>query len=179
MLTEAELIIQPYSSKDGKSLLDVLIGELKSGRWVRFQAAVAFLRSSGNFRNLLEAMHIFVAEGGTIEITFGADIFAGNTRGTDYEAVKLLLSEFKKEPRVKFYLYHERGRTFHPKVYLFANEQASNALLIVGSSNWSDGGLVNNIEANVLLKLQLDKEDHRQCYQLISEYFSAYWTEVG
>jgi HKD family nuclease len=61
---------------------------------------------------------------------------------------------------------------------LFSNEQEGNALLIVGSSNWSDGGLVNNIEANVLLKLELDKEDHKQCYQMISEYFATYWTEV-
>jgi hypothetical protein len=95
MLTEAELIIHPYSSKDGKSLLDILVNELRSKKWIRFQAAVAFLKRSGNFRNLLEAMHTFIAEGGTIEITFGADTFAGNTRGTDYEAVKLLLSEFE------------------------------------------------------------------------------------
>lgn len=178
MLTEAELIIHPYSSKDGKSLLDILVNELRSKKWIRFQAAVAFLKRSGNFRNLLEAMHTFIAEGGTIEITFGADTFAGNTRGTDYEAVKLLLSEFEEEPKVKFYLYHEKRRTFHPKLYLFSNEQDNNALLIVGSSNWSDGGLVNNIEANVLLKLELDKEDHKQCYQMISEYFATYWTEV-
>jgi HKD family nuclease len=55
------------------------------------------------------------------------------------------------------FLYHDkkRSRTFHPKIYLFSNVPNNNALLIIGSSNWSAGGFHDNIEANVIIELDL------------------------
>ncbi|MFW9973207.1 MAG: hypothetical protein ACFFDF_23690, partial [Candidatus Odinarchaeota archaeon] len=43
------------------------------------------------------------------------------------------------------------------KLYLFSNEEKSRALLILGSSNWSKGGLVTNVEANILVNFDLEK----------------------
>lgn len=178
MLAEIELIIQPYSSQAGNSVLDILISQLNSNEWTRFLAAVAFLRRSGNFLKLIDAMEQFMNNGGEISITAGADTFGGNARGTDFEAVHFLLTKFDQEPKFALHLYHEQARTFHPKLYLFSNEHANRAFLIIGSSNWSYGGLFDNIEANVTIKLNLDNEQHKQIYQTILEHFQNYWTEI-
>lgn len=178
MFTETELVILPYDSQDGKSLLEILVNEFLSQKWISFQAAVAFLRASGNFSQLLEAMQTFLRNSGTIEITAGADTFSHTARGSDYDAIALLLSKFVSEPNFKLYLYHEKIRTFHPKLYLFSNEKIEQALLIIGSSNWSYGGLVDNIEVNALIKLNLGDDEHRQNYQKIKYYFATYWAEA-
>ena len=53
-----------------------------------------------------------------------------------------------------------RSIIFHPKIY-FARS-ATEARLVIGSANLTYGGLVSNIEASVLLFLDLENEKHRQ-----------------
>lgn len=154
-----------------------LINEFKSGHWTQFQAAVAFARQSGNYVELIEAMRQFAKEGGTIDLTFGADTFPSGARGSQYDAIDTLLSELGHSPRVRIHLYHETTRTFHPKVYLFANTGQGRALLIVGSSNWSAGGFHENVEANVAVRLDLHNAQHRQCYEDLVRHFSDYWQD--
>lgn len=43
-------------------------------------------------------------------------------KGSDFDAIKALLDDFGHLPTVRVYLYHEKSRTFHPKVYLFDAE---------------------------------------------------------
>jgi hypothetical protein len=86
-----ELLILPYASAAGRSLLQVLIEELRQGTWSRFQAAVAFAKASGNFPDLLDALRAFAEAGGRVELTFGADIFSGESRGSDLEAIEELV----------------------------------------------------------------------------------------
>ena len=157
MLTRTELIILPYSGADGRTILHLLIRELTNDRWTRFQSAVAFAKRSGNYRELLESMSTFLNKGGTIEMTFGADVFGSDVRGSELEAIETLLNEFKDHANARMFLYHDkkRSRTFHPKIYLFSNVPNNNALLIIGSSNWSAGGFHDNIEANVIIELDL------------------------
>lgn len=51
-----------------------------------------------------------------------------------------------------------RHRIFHPKVYLSIGD--TEARLAVGSANLTTGGLSQNIEASVLLQLDLEDADH-------------------
>lgn len=177
MLAETEIILIPYSNQAEKSILHILINELSNGRWTRFQAAVAFARQSGNYDDLLDSLVRFAKARCSIQITFGADSFGAETRGSDYDAIFRLLTLFKGNPNVRFYLYHEKGRTFHPKLYLFSNEEKHEALLIIGSSNWSEGGFLRNIEANVSIKLDLTQASHQECYQSLQTAFLKYWQE--
>jgi len=173
-----ELLVLPYASAAGRSLLHVLIEELRRGTWSRFQAAVAFAKASGNFPDLVDALHAFAEAGGRVELTFGADTFSGETKGSDLEAVEELVESLDGLPSAAVHLYHEKGRTFHPKVYLFSNEVEQTALLIVGSSNWSEGGLVTNVEANVLIRLDLTDAAHRKVFDDAQRCFTEYWKEL-
>jgi len=177
MLAEIEVLILPYSAIDGNSLLNMLISEFNNEEWTDFKAAIAFCKQTGTIQELLDAMQTFSDRGGEIEITFGADTFGGETKGSDYEAIETILAKFNENPNVNIYLYHEKARTFHPKIYLFSNKERHQALLIVGSSNWSMGGFINNIEVDVVVKLNLNVADHLACYNKIVKHIEDYWQE--
>ncbi len=176
-MSEIELLVLPYDSATGQSLLHRLISEIESGNWKRFRAAVAFAKSSGNYDELLSALLRFARNGGPVEMTFGADVFGGDVRGSDFDAVRRLLIKLGDLPTVRIHLYHEAGRTFHPKVYLFDAEAEGRALAVIGSSNWSYGGLVDNVEVNVLLRLDLSAQEQLVIYERLSECFATYWKE--
>ena len=174
---EIEVIVLPYDSAEGASMLARLIAELNSGNWTRFRAAVAFARSSGNDVDLIDALQNFASGGGVVSLTFGADTFAGNAKGSDFDAISEILNVLEPES-ANVYLYHEQGRTFHPKVYLFDNSDTQQGLLIVGSSNWGEGGLVTNIEANIAVHLDLSKSSHEHIYDRVVECFDDFWSET-
>ena len=176
MEAKVEILLLPYDSAHGASLLARLSSELESGAWQRFRAAVAFARSSGNDERLLSALKGFADGGGEIGVTFGADTFAGDAKGSDYEAIYQLLTSLESTT-AKIHLYHEPGRTFHPKVYLFDNDTNQKALLIVGSSNWGEAGLVANVEANIAVHLDLSVEAHGETYNRVVKCFEQYWSE--
>ena len=176
MKTNVELIFLPYEEERQATMVDVLIRELKDAKWTSFTAAVAFARSSGNAAELLNALAAFAKRGGAIEMTFGANTFAEGD-GSDYEAIEALLKELSDCPNVKLYLYNEPTRTFHPKLYLFAN--ANEAALIIGSSNWTQGGLQRNVEVNVVLRLDLKDAEQMATYEKTREIYQTYWKEVS
>ena len=178
MINETEVLLLPYDSVNGDSLMARLVSELQCGKWTRFRAAVAFARVSGNDQRLIGALKEFGSRGGEIQLTFGADTFAGNAKGSDFEAIHELVTSLDNIASAQINLYHETSRTFHPKIYFFDHEQTRRALLIVGSSNWGNGGLVNNIEANVLVHLDLSVESHLAVYERVSECFTTHWSDT-
>lgn len=171
----AEFLILPYAAAHGNSLLERLARELDDEKWDCFWGAVAFANESGNDRRLMEALTGFVARGGEVSLTFGADVFGEGNYGTQLTAVRTLLTALAAHESGNVFLYHERGRTFHPKIYLFSG--GDEALVIIGSSNWTRGGLAENVEANVLVKLNLAHADQRTAFEGLVETFRSYWTE--
>jgi HKD family nuclease len=171
-VAQAELIVLPYDSGSGRSLTHRLIAEFARPEWDKCRAAVAFINSSGNTQELLDATANFARRGKSIRITFGADTLGGE-QGSEYLAVQDFLSALSQWPNVEAYLYHEPGRIFHPKVYFFENDR--HALLIVGSSNWSHGGLFANIEANVALRLDLNDPADAAIRRKICDHFDTHW----
>ncbi len=178
MKTETEIIVLPYDAADGKSLVHRLISELEGGTWERFRAAIAFAKSSGNYKELLAALTSFAQAGNHIGLTFGADTFGKNTKGSDLDAFETLINELSEFPSVRLHLYHEKNRTFHPKIYLFDSKEKVRALLIIGSSNWSHGGMVSNVEADVVIHLDLSDKEHLATYEKMSSCFVDYWSEA-
>jgi Predicted HKD family nuclease len=175
MRADVDLIFLPYDDRSQKTLADVLVKELREGDWTEFRAAVAFARQTGNFEELQAALQKFCDNGGTIRLTFGANIFE-HTEGSDYDAIATLLKALENYPNAQIYLFQDPNRTFHPKVYVFNNVGA--ALLIIGSSNWSDGGFINNVEVNPVIRLNLDNKPEADLFARVIEIFEKYWTEA-
>lgn len=176
MRVDAELSVLPYTAPDTGHHLDRLIDELESGRWTEFRVAVAFASRSGNFPDLLDALASFAEAGNTVSLTFYARRYSDQNYASHYEAVEALVDALDGAPSSSVHLYVQRNVTFHPKVYLFANEEA--ALLFVGSSNWGHNAWTQNVEANVELSLDLTDEESRNTYERLIGYFNRYWTEL-
>jgi HKD family nuclease len=73
--------------------------------------------------------------------------------GTDFFLTELeLLRRLEKRPSTKCRIFHTvgKGRVFHPKLYVL--DKGESRVVYVGSSNFTKGGLANNIEANVRLE---------------------------
>ncbi len=136
-----ELFAQPYGSAVG----DRLISELESGEWDEFRCAVAFAKLSG-VAYLDGPLRAFASRRGRASISVGVD-----HDGTSFEAVSQLLGAVRPGGTV-FVAKHlgAPGATFHPKLFLFSRRdrrgRVTQALLISGSTNLTEGGLFTNYE---------------------------------
>jgi HKD family nuclease len=170
-----EFLVLPYDSlRRTGSLVARLTSELRSTRWDTFEAAVAFAKESGNYAPLLNALVSFVQRGGAAYLTFGADSFQGK-KGSDFAAIEGLLERLDGLPGAHIFLFRDGNRTFHPKVYLFSNRERRRALLVVGSSNWSTGGLCTNVEANLVVTLDLSSGPARRLHSRVRRILARYW----
>lgn len=124
-----------------------------------FRASVAYAKASGLLR-LAPALQAFLRRGGQIEIAVGIDDGI-----TSIEALELILKYSSKA-----YVFHNPVATFHPKLYLFErlNEQA---IVFIGSSNLTAGGLFTNYEANVAIELNLKDSKDTASYSEASAIF--------
>ncbi len=96
---------------------------------------------------LSDRLQNFLQHGGQISIIVGIDL-----HNTTREGLQALL-ELERHGQSETFVYHnEAGSIFHPKLYLFRNEEE--ARLIVGSNNITESGLYVNVEAG----LQVDTE---------------------
>lgn len=96
-------------------------------------------------------------------------VFAGvRNEITSAQALKRLL-----EIGVSLYAVDTGSRTllFHPKLYHVRRGKAAH--LSVGSANLTLGGLNNNVEAGVLLELDLDDEDDAALVEELEELFDG------
>lgn len=174
MRADADIIVLPYAAREGDHFLDRLIAELESERWTQFRAAVAFASRTGNVPDLLDALRSFAQNGRTVSITFYARRYSENNYATDLEAVQGVVDALDGSPDASVHLYVQRDITFHPKIYLFANDDE--ALVFIGSSNWNENAWTRNVEANVALSLDLDDDECRDAYDELIGYFKRFWT---
>jgi len=125
--------------------------------------AVSFIMQSG--LNLIEnALLEALAKGCTIRI-----LTTGYLDVTEPEALRRLLN---LAPALQMKMYDARGRSFHPKTWLFKLANGRE-LAVVGSSNLSRSALLTGVEWNYKV---LDS-DHgwpmQQAWQMFDEYFDS------
>lgn len=114
--------------------------------WDNLDIAVAWVRASG-MAYLSDRLANFLTHGGQLSVIVGIDI-----QNTTREGLQALL-DLEQYGRCETFVYHnEAGSIFHPKLYLFRNEEE--ARLIVGSNNITQSGLYVNVEAG----LQVDTD---------------------
>ena len=136
---------------------------LRSGKYSDFKGTVAYSRNSGIGR-IYNELTEFAEHGGKTSVIAGID-----QNNTSYQAL-INLKTFAKD---NLFIHHDKNFniTFHPKVYMFGNEQIEK--VIVGSSNLTAGGFYLNYEANV--GITLDNSKNSKNFQ---KQISDYWNNL-
>jgi HKD family nuclease len=116
---------------------NMLIDSLNDPAFTSFNAFVAFV-STGGLKNILDQLTTFIEREGRIRLYIGVDLNA-----TSKEALEKLL-----EMGIETYvIYSPNNIIYHPKIYTFEGDAELRA--IVGSTNLTESGLFQNIEAAV------------------------------
>lgn len=120
-----------------------LIEAMKEADTIYF--VVAFIQKSGA-QMITSHLKRASERGAEIKILVGDYLYITNP-----EALHQLLSEL---PEAEIRLFESKGRSFHPKAYLFRYETACQTF--IGSSNLSKSALTTGIEWNVHTELRVD-----------------------
>lgn len=156
---EIKLLPQGYNLESHSSVAEVLINAFNDTRYTSFRCLVAFASYGG-----ITAFtpHIQHNKNRFTELKF---IIGIDQQGTSKEALEEILSW-----NINSYVYHSKSpNIFHPKIYIF--EGVEDFLVIVGSNNFTESGLVKNIECSVLITHHKLNSDDRGILSEIEEHF--------
>lgn len=163
LLRRGETLEFLYQPQEANRIGDVIKANLL-GNWTRFRAAVAFVKKSGT-KHIAKELHEFSKQG-TIQIIAGIDHL-----GTSKEGLEQILDAIS--PKDELLVLHNRlAMTFHPKIYLFANEDV--AEIIVGSGNLTQGGLFTNYEAAFCVRLDLTQPSDKKILNSVDVVFDSW-----
>lgn len=117
--------------------MDERIAELlESGKYSSLRVLVAFAKGTG-VGLISPALEKFILAGGAVEVIVGLDM-----DGTSPDALESLLGL-----GATVFVFGVKGdRTFHPKVMIFDTDPPDEFAVVVGSNNWTPGGLDSNFE---------------------------------
>jgi HKD family nuclease len=148
--------------------LNKLLALKGKGKFDTFYMIVAYVRTSG-VAHLEKSIEQFRTAGGCVKAIVGID--QGNT---SVQGLRLLLPLCDE-----LYVYHnsqsEPKYTFHPKLYAFKNKDR--AIVFVGSSNLTEGGLYTNYEINCCAECNLKDKTQIKFFQTIKRIFKTYSTD--
>ncbi|MFZ5822522.1 MAG: phospholipase D-like domain-containing protein [Chloroflexota bacterium] len=136
-----------------------LVSSIKAANDVRI--AVAFVSSDGLLQ-IMPSVQTALAAGAYVEFLVGMDV-----RATDPSAIKKLYDLTHETSQVSLLCFASRSASaiYHPKMYLMRDDHTATA--IIGSSNLTRRGLTSNIEANVVIRDNVQAE-------IVSEIYSTY-----
>jgi len=138
-----------------------IIDSLESENYNSFNAFVAFV-STGGLKNIIDEMLAFKEAGGEVKLYLGV-----NLNATSKEALEKLL-----ENEIESYVvYSPNNIIYHPKIYAFEGGETTRA--IIGSSNLTESGLFQNIEASVCVDFESDDENGNEFLADIYDHFNA------
>jgi HKD family nuclease len=120
---------------------------------------VAFLRKTG-LSQILKFLKKAKAENKNITFFVGID-----QKVTSKQALEKLL-----ELNIPCYIYNTENYIYHPKIYLFEGKDKNR--IIIGSSNFTNNGLFNNVEASVLLDFTSQDKSGMKVLNQLKNYFN-------
>ncbi len=141
------------------NLLNLMISKLNDDSYFHFYAMSAF--SGLSLLNRLEN-HIISAKE---HITEWHIIVGIDHKGTTKEALDKYL---KLDIDTKIY-YTTSAEIYHPKMYIFEN--AKELLLIIGSSNLTLSGFINNVETNLVIEFSKENEKELDIINSLKTFF--------
>jgi len=152
-----EILNQPKPARLGDRLKALL-----NQRFDTFYLVVAYVRSSG-VAHLQSSLERFRASGGRVKAVVGVD------QNTSVQGLRLLLPLCDE-----VFVFHNRNAesTFHPKIYAF--ERKDRAVVFVGSSNLTGGGLYTNYETNCYFEYDLAIPHESDSFSRFKQMFESY-----
>ena len=148
--------------QEGESIGSILINGFQDIEFNSFLAFVAFVGVAG-ISQLRE--HILTSK--THIITW--KVFIGiDQKATSKEALQALID---LDINTKIYFTPTRI-TYHPKIYLFEGD--TKARVVIGSSNLTERGLFNNVEASIIIDITYPDEEGIAVIQQIKTYFQTF-----
>jgi len=140
---------------------NVIIDSLESENYNKFNAFVAFV-STGGLKNLIDQLLAFKENGKEIKLFCGV-----NLNATSKEALEQLL-----ENEIESYVVYSPNNTiYHPKIYAFEGDKTKR--VIIGSSNLTESGLFQNIEASVCVNFESDDEIGNEFLADIYDHYNS------
>ena len=136
-----------------------LINSLKKAESV--DIIVSFLMESG-VKMLLGELENALKRGARIKILMGN--YLGITQPSALYLIKRKLGD-----RVDLRFYNEKGRSLHPKSYIF--HYADHSELYIGSSNISRSALTSGIEWNYRFSSKTDQKNYEKFYHTFEDLF--------
>lgn len=141
----------------------VVKNELVEADTVRI--AVAFLKKTG-LDLVKKQLDFALSQNTNIEFIVGLDF-----KTTDYKALNELEKIKRENETFKYYCFGDKGDNynsliFHPKIYLFNSKNKYTS--VVGSSNFTGGGLSTNFEVNTVF------QETNKSYQYFSQLEAIY-----
>lgn len=136
-----------------------LINSLKKAESV--DIIVSFLMESG-VKMLLGELENALKRGANIRILTGN--YLGITQPSALYLIKRKLGD-----RVDLRFYNEKGRSFHPKSYIF--HYVDHSELYIGSSNISRSALTSGIEWNYRFSSKTDAKNYEKFYHTFEDLF--------
>ncbi len=158
---ELKFIGQGLDPESDVTAGNFIIDSLESDNYNSFNAFVAFV-STGGLKNIIDELLAFKEDGGEIKLYLGV-----NLNATSKEALEQLL-----EHEIESYVvYSPNNIIYHPKIYAFEGDQTKRA--IIGSSNLTESGLFQNIEASVRVDFESDDENGNKFLSDIYDHFNT------
>jgi HKD family nuclease len=135
-----------------------------------FYGFVAFAAASG-ISKLLKSIEEAKKHYSKLTFFIGID-----NKGTSKEALELLVQK-----EIEAYIYHRQEEyiTYHPKLFLF--EGKKHTRIIIGSSNLTRSGFINNIEASIQLDFQpeTDKQGNKVLTEVKTYFHDLLYLQSG
>ncbi len=121
--------------------------------------AVAYVSVQG-LRLLDPAIQACLQRGGYVEFLVGLDLEV-----TEPQALRTLHQMSQTSPKITLYCMADPGPSavYHPKLYVIRGDTAT---IVIGSSNLTEGGLRQNLEANAWIRAEIQEEIVSDAYAL-------------
>jgi len=161
----------PFNYGPRDHLGQILEHEIRNDQWNRIDIAVAWINEAvfagalgEDGYDLYSAFEDFLdIEGNSVNITFGNSL-----HGSEREGIQHLINIQTSDENRLLNIYMYNGpETFHPKVFLFSNDDTGK--LIVGSTNLSNAAMMYNFEAFLSIEQTRESDEIREAEGFFSE----------
>ena len=170
-MAKSQFLRQPDSTM---TLGEVLLTALSDTKWTTVRGSVAFAKASGVKHLSGPLMDFGNRAVGDSQLVLGID-----QQGSSLEAIEDLFLILNSWGGEVFILRNPSGNpspTFHPKLWFFTNRARTDALLITGSGNLTEGGLYTNYEVGIVTKLEVANDGDSKLISDVDALF-ADWTD--